>query len=220
MKLSRQIAAIGGLRRMRDYGSMGQRESRNVNSYYAGPQGKQIILIAFLLSVIIHASTIMAFQGILPLPWFRGKHAYRVYLMRPPVKEIMKDSEENQPATSQIPTEPPVENKEATISLDTRDPTYHPYTKLLKDRILSHWMYPLSARENLIQGSLLIVFRLDRDGNLISCDIARSSGHGILDTYALDSIRSATPFPPFPEDIQVQFLNINASFAYQLTFEQ
>jgi len=206
---------------MRDYGSMDQRESRNVNSDYAGSQGKQIILITFLLSVIIHASTIMAFQGIFPLPWFRGKHrAYKVYLMRPPVKEIMKDSEENQPATSQIPTEPPVKNKEETISLDTRDPTYHPYTKVLKDRILSHWMYPLSARENLIQGSLLIVFRLDRDGNLISSTIARSSGHGILDTYALDSIRSAIPFPPFPEDIQVQFLNINASFAYQLKFEE
>jgi outer membrane biosynthesis protein TonB len=37
---------------------------------------------------------------------------------------------------------------------------------------------------------------------------------------ALKAVRSADPFPPFPEDIKVQSLNINASFAYQLRFEQ
>ena len=123
-------------------------------------------------------------------------------------------------ATAEIPGEQPVRTKEATISLETKDPPYHPYTSVLKERILSHWTYPWSARTNLIQGNLLIVFRLDRGGNLIDCHIARPSGHEILDTFALEAIRSASPFPPFPEIIKVQFLNINASFAYQLRFEQ
>jgi len=206
---------------MRNYGSMDQTESRNINNYDSGSKGRQIILVTFLLSITIHASAMIAFQGIFPLPWFSGKlRAYKVYLIRPPVKEIIESSKESRPAIIQIHSEPPMEKKEATISLDTMDPTYHPYTRVLKDMILSHWIYPLAAQRNLIQGSLLIVFRLDRGGNLIDCKIARSSGHEILDTHALQAIRSANPFPPFPEDIKVQSLNINASFAYQLRFEQ
>jgi protein TonB len=206
---------------MRNYGSMDQTKSRNINNYDSGSRGRQVILIAFLLSITAHASAMIAFQGIFPLPWFSGKpRAYKVYLMRPPIKEIMKSNKESRPAIIQIHSEPPGEKGEATISLDTMDSAYHPYTRVLKDRILTHWIYPLAAQRNLIQGSLLIVFRLDRGGNLIDCNIARSSGHDILDTHALEAIRSADPFPPFPEDIKVQALNINASFAYQLRFEQ
>ena len=206
---------------MRNYGSMDQTESRNINNYDSGSRGRQVILITFLLSITVHASAMIAFQGIFPLPWVMGEsRAYKVYLMRPPIKEIMKSNKEKHPAIIQIHSEPPMEKKEATISLDTTDSTYHPYTRVLKDRILTHWIYPLAAQRNLIQGSLLIVFRLDRGGNLIDCNIARSSGHDILDTHALEAIRSADPFPPFPEDIKVQALNINASFAYQLRFEQ
>jgi TonB family protein len=200
---------------------MGQRAPRNANSSYSGLRGRQIILTAFLLSITIHATTLMAFHGIFPLSWFGGEQrAYRVYLMRPPMKEIVESSEEDHPAPSQIPHEQPVTNKEATISLDTKDPSYHPYTSVLKERILSHWTYPQSARNNLIEGDLLIVFRLDRGGNLIDCTLVRPSGHEILDTCALEAVRSASPFPPFPETMTVQFLSINASFAYQLRFEQ
>ena len=206
---------------MRNYGSMDKTESRNINSYDSGSRGRQIILVTFLLSIVIHATTIVAFQGIFPLPWFSGKlRAYKVYLIRSPVKEIIESSKENHPTISQIHSELPRKKGETTISLDTTDPTYHPYTRVIKEMILTHWVYPLSAQRNLIQGSLLIVFRLDRGGNLIDCKIARSSGHETLDTHALQAIRSANPFPPFPEDIKVQSLNINASFAYQLRFEQ
>ena len=192
----------------------------NSNSIFSDIKGKRIILITFLISIIIHVSAIIAFQGIFPLTWFKSKlRAYKVNLIRPPIKEILKSSEKNDSAISQIHIEPPVEIKEATISLDTRDPTYHPYTKVIKERIFNYWIYPLSARQNFIQGSLLIVFRLDSDGNLIGCNIARSSGHEILDSHALKAIKLANPFPPFPENITVQFLNINASFAYQLKFE-
>lgn len=193
----------------------------NINSYHSELKRKQIVPITFLLSIIIHVSIIVAFQGIFPITGFRSKlRAYKVDLIRPPVKEIMKSSkEEKPPAISQIHRKPPVEPREATISLDTRDSTYHPYTKVLKERILNHWIYPLSARQNYIQGTLMIVFRLERDGRLVDCNMARSSGHEILDTQALKAISLASPFPPFPENITVQFLNINTSFTYRLKFE-
>ncbi len=191
----------------------------NINSYYL-LKGKRIIFITFLLSIIIHVGVIIAFQGIFPFSIFKTKlRTYKVDLIRPPIKEIKKNSKKSDPAISQIHSELPLETKEATISLDTKDPTYHPYTKVIKEKIFNYWIYPLSAQQNFIQGSLLIVFKLDKNGNLIKCNIDRSSGHEILDTHAIKAIRLANPFPPFPENIMVQFLNINASFTYQLTFE-
>jgi TonB family protein len=205
---------------MRNFGSMDQKASRNANRTYTPLKTKQIIRSAFLLSIVIHVGTIIAFQGIFPVPWFSAKRrAYRVYLMRPPIKEIMGSSKEDRSAISQGQSRLHTKNNEATITLGTKDPTYHPYTRVLKDRIMNHWIYPASARENLIQGTLLIAFRVDRDGNLVDCHIARPSGHAILDTYALEAIKSANPFPPFPQNITVQYLNIKASFAYQLKFE-
>lgn len=191
----------------------------NIHSYYL-LKGKRIIPITFFISIIIHIGIIIAFQGIFPFSLLRAeRRTYKVDLIRPPIKEIKKNSKESDPAISQIHSELPVKTKEATISLDTKDPTYHPYTKVIKEKIFNSWVYPLSAQQNFIQGSLLIVFRLDKNGNLIDCNIDRSSGHEILDTQALKAIRLANPFPPFPENITVQLLNINASFVYQLTFE-
>jgi TonB family protein len=192
----------------------------NIVDYFSSLAGRRIVLAAFLLSVLIHVGALAVLQDIFPGTWVKTKlRTYKVDLMRPPMEEVMKAKKEELPAISQIHSEPPREPSEATISLDTRDSTYIPYTKVLKQRIRSYWIYPLSARENLIQGSLMIVFRLDRGGNLIACDVVRSSEHDILDEYALEAIQSANPFPPFPENIKVEFLNINASFAYLLQFE-
>jgi protein TonB len=192
----------------------------NIVDYFSNLQGRRIVLGAFLVSVLIHVGALAVLQGVFPGTWFKPKlRTYKVELIRPPMEEITKAKKEEFPAVTQIHTEPPEEPSEATISLDTKDSTYIPYTKVLKQRIRSHWIYPLSARENLIQGSLVILFRLDSGGNLIACNPVRSSKHEILDRYALDAIRSANPFPPFPENITVEFLNINASFAYVLQFE-
>lgn len=194
-------------------------DQMNINSYYL-LKGKWIIPITFFISIIIHIGIIIAFQATFPFSLLRvERRTYKVDLIRPPIKEIKKNSKKSDPAISQIHSKLPVETKEATISLDTKDPTYHPYTKVIKEKIFNSWIYPLSAQQNFIQGSLLIVFRLDKNGNLIDCNIDRSSGHEILDTQALKAIRLANPFPPFPENITVQVLNINASFVYQLAFE-
>jgi TonB family protein len=205
---------------MRSSGPTDQRKLVNIVDYLSNLAGRRIVLAAFFLSVLIHVGALAVLQGIFPGTWFKTKlRTYKVDLIRPPMEEITKIKKEESPAVSQIHCEPPEEPSEATISLDTKDSTYIPYTKVLKQRIRSHWIYPLSAQENLIQGSLMIVFRLNSGGNLITCNVVRPSTHEILDKYAVEAIRSANPFPPFPENIKVEFLNINASFAYLLQFE-
>jgi TonB family protein len=198
------------------YGSMNQMD---LNSYYS-LKGKRVIVLTFSLSIIIHIAFIIAFQGIFPFRILKSqRRAYKVHLIRPPIEDIAKSRKESDSDIGKNHSELPVETREATISLDTKNPLYHPYTRAIEEKILNHWIYPLSAKKHLIQGNLLIIFKLNSDGNLIGCNINRSSGYEILDIHAVQAIHLANPFPPFPENIPVQFLTIRASFAYQLALE-
>ena len=191
-----------------------------IHSCYPELTGRRIITTAFILSIIIHMATAIALPGISYIKKVKSDlRAYRVDLVRPPMKEIVEEAKKESPPVSQIHSKPPPEPKEATISLDTEDSVYNPYTKVIKGKIFSHWRYPLSAQQEFMQGNLLILFRLDSQGNLLDSKIVSTSGHEILDKQALEAIKSAHPFPPFPENITVQFLNINASFSYRLKFE-
>jgi len=198
---------------------MGKVKTRNMQSYYPGLTGKRIIMTALFASALIHAGIILGSPDIFRIGGFGTKiRAFKVDLIRPPMEEIKEQSKETQARISRAPLESIQENEEATISLDTTDALYYPYAKMIKERIERHWIYPSAARERYVQGDLLIIFRLERNGHLVNARIARSSGYQILDSSSIKAIELASPFPPFPETIPVQFLNINAAFAYQLKY--
>jgi TonB family protein len=200
---------------------MGRRKSWDIRSYYPGLMGKRIILRALLASIVIHAGIIIVSPDIFIATSIKSKlRAFKVDLIRPPMDEIQEQGDEAQAPISQAPVKSAQEKEEATISLDTKDTLYYPYAKLVKERIQQHWTYPVAALENYMQGNLLIIFRLERNGHLMNSRIARSSGYQILDGSSLKAIELASPFPQFPDTIPVRFLNINASFTYQLKFEQ
>jgi TonB family protein len=199
---------------------MGRRDSKGIYSRYPPIKGKRIILFAFLVSAIVHLGIIISSPDIFLAKGFGVKpRAFKVDLIRPPMDEIEDRSEENHSPTGQAPDERDKAREEATISLDTTDTIYYPYVKTIKEGIHKNWIYPPSAQESYIQGDLMIVFRLDKNGTLVNSRIARSSGHQILDGSALNAIELASPFPPFPDTITVHFLNINATFTYQLRFQ-
>src|SRR5262245_46333321 len=58
--------------------------------------------------------------------------------------------------------------------------------------------YPAAARLRREQGAVLILFRLDRQGRLISSRIVRGSGSATLDNAGLALVSQAQPFPPPP----------------------
>ena len=194
--------------------------SITINSYQSGLKRRHIIHLTFLLSVIIHIITFIAIQGVLPNNLFNAKiRTYKVDLIMPSSEELTENKKTTSPDYEQIEKKSQTQVREATISLDTDDEIYAPYARVIKERIFYHWVYPLAAQDSNIQGDLLIVLRLDNNGNCIKCDVTQPSGYKILDDHALEAIRMANPFPPFPDSLNLQFLNINASFSYQLDFK-
>jgi TonB family protein len=87
------------------------------------------------------------------------------------------------------------------IPLNTTDPNYNDYFEKLRRQIQDKWSYPLEAGDKNIGGSLLIEFGIRRDGKLQFIELRRSSGTPILDLYAMNAVKLASPFPPVPEPL-------------------
>jgi TonB family protein len=175
--------------------------------------------VCVLLSFLLHTLLTFAFRDAFSSLWAREDiRVYTVELIRPPVEESDGKGQGDADLAKSTPEERPrsPEESQDTISLDTTDKRYVSYAGAIKERIFSRWKYPEEAKENLIEGKLLVVFSLGRQGEMKAIRIAESSGHEILDAEAARAIRSGAPFPPFPGNITVARLNIKASFDYRI----
>jgi protein TonB len=121
---------------------------------------------------------------------------------------------------SPIPEARPSELDEDTISLESQAPEYLSYLAQIKAAVRAHWIFPPEAMKKKAHGRLTAVFTLDQTGELIRIMVEESSGHPILDHAAMEAVRGAAPFPPFPDHVQVKRLNIRANFDYRIKYVQ
>lgn len=60
--------------------------------------------------------------------------------------------------------------------------------------------YPPDAQRQHVQGTVVIRFRLGRDGHVLSASLEHSSGNAALDQAAMETLRHADPLPKIPPD--------------------
>ncbi|PIE40942.1 MAG: energy transducer TonB [Gammaproteobacteria bacterium] len=61
--------------------------------------------------------------------------------------------------------------------------------------------YPQEARKKKLFGSLRMMVSVSADGEVQDIRVLRSSGHAVLDQAAVQIVRRASPFAPFPPEI-------------------
>ena len=63
------------------------------------------------------------------------------------------------------------------------------------------------SRKDIIQGNFKVQIRsiIDSLGNLIGADILKSSGNSSIDALALKILQQSAPFEPFPQDMAVNY---------------
>jgi TonB family protein len=196
---------------------MAKETSRKVSSASKLSDPRAVMRISLTLSLLFHVIVLLGVQKAFPINWMKPLRTYHVELLRPPVDTSYNE----QAAGTNLARVKPQEKKqpektEDTISLDTKDKRYVSYAKIIKERLMQHWVYPRKARDNLIEGRVLVIFSLDRQGNLQDIKILMPSAYAILDEETQRAIRASAPFPPFPGSVTVQKLNIKANFAYVL----
>ncbi|GAB4440423.1 MAG: energy transducer TonB [bacterium] len=106
------------------------------------------------------------------------------------------------------------DGKELVIA--TKEYKYWSYLDKMKRKIELLWQYPEEARINGISGSLKINFAVDKSGKLKDVVLVESSGYKFFDNAAMKALRDASPFAPFPDTWDIERLNIEGTFIYEI----
>jgi TonB family protein len=80
-----------------------------------------------------------------------------------------------------------------------------------------HKRYPEEAAAKREGGVAQVFFSLDRQGRVLESRIVRSSGSSILDEEALAVLRRAEPFPPPPEVLGGDHVDLTVPYRFNLT---
>lgn len=107
----------------------------------------------------------------------------------PPAQSATAPPESEPPATSVAAVAPPT-----VQAPPTRKPDLGWLAGSILQRIEPFKRYPAAARIEKLEGRVVVRAVILADGQLASSDIAKSSGHDILDQAALEAVRQAAPF--------------------------
>ena len=182
---------------------------------------KKIVIISILISLTSHV-LILYMTG---LADWRGKvrndNVLTITLKEPSPNTENKNKQEEKKEIK--PVNQAEENinghkmkQEDTVDLGSVDVKYTPYLKKIKRSIDIIWKYPQAAFEQEEEGTAVVKFSISARGELLASGIIESSGSNYLDQGALDVVRSAAPYAPFPREFNLSQLNIVARFQYKL----
>lgn len=109
--------------------------------------------------------------------------------------------------------------RQINISADTRESQIAGYVDRWKRKIESVGgrYLPEQAALQGLSGSPTLEVTIDASGRLAQVVIRRSSGHKVLDQAALNILKRASPFEPFPEAVRVDHPELN--FVYKWRFD-
>jgi len=104
------------------------------------------------------------------------------------------------------------------ITPDSRESALAPYLDHWRRRVeqIGTLNYPIAARQAGPRASPVLEVQIDADGRLESARVRRSSGDAELDHAALEILKLASPFDPFPPELSHKYHALR--FAYEWQF--
>lgn len=93
-----------------------------------------------------------------------------------------------------------------------REPDFGPYMRELQRRIKMNWDPPKGNESKTV----VLLFKIAKDGRLLSCRVHKSSGLPSADQAALKAVELTAPFRPLPADFKGQNIDIQFTFDYRV----
>ena len=111
--------------------------------------------------------------------------------MASPAEAIPQPVQAAEPAPAALPApEPAPPAPDPALEAD--------YRNRIRLAVDGHKHYPRMARRLGLEGRVVLGFTILADGRLAGLRVVQSSGSELLDEAALEAVREAAPFPPFP----------------------
>ena len=104
-------------------------------------------------------------------------------------------------------------NPNGRPGIDTiREPDFGPYMRELQRRIKINWNPPKGNESKRV----VLLFKIAKDGRLLSCSVFKSSGLPSADKAALDAVKLTAPFKPLPAEFKGSSIDIQFTFDYNV----
>jgi len=102
-----------------------------------------------------------------------------------------------------------------SITLSTYQWEWAPYINAMKNKLSRVWYAPSAYYQlGLIHGYTVIIYTIDRSGNLLEMEVLKQVGHSSLEKSSSDAIAALFPFLPLPENFPDETLTITAKLFY------
>jgi TonB family protein len=123
----------------------------------------------------------------------------------------------NLPETMRLPQVPGTPGSSLNMLSDPMGVDFKPYLLQVLARVRKNWfsVIPESARMGT-NGVTMLMFIIDRDGQVPKLVISTPSGAESLDRAAVASISASVPFPPLPKDFRGKEVRLQFSFKYNV----
>ena len=93
-----------------------------------------------------------------------------------------------------------------------REPDFGPYMRELQRRIKMNWDPPKGNESKRV----VLLFKIAKDGRLLSCSVFKSSGLPGADKAAINAVQATAPFRPLPAEFKGQVIDIQFTFDYNV----
>jgi protein TonB len=115
-----------------------------------------------------------------------------------PVASLPAEPEQMVPARSTaVPASAPAQR----AALDQKSARFQ---RALQSHIARFQRYPEAGRRERAQGTVQLLFSMQRDGKVTNVSVASSSGYTSLDVAAIETVRKAQPLPRIPAELPEQ----------------
>ena len=91
---------------------------------------------------------------------------------------------------------------------------YTYYLQIITDRVSTNWFTSLVDPGVSGNFQTIILFRINKDGQVSDLKVEESSGITPLDLSALRAVKASSPFPPLPRDYDKAYLVIHLIFEH------
>jgi TonB family protein len=98
------------------------------------------------------------------------------------------------------------------VKVDIQDFPFTYYLNLLRYRVRENWYPPYqeSGEENKM--SVVVGFRVERQGKITQINVETSSGKFMFDQAAVRAVSTAGPLPPLPDEYLNEMLTVHIEF--------
>jgi TonB family protein len=100
-----------------------------------------------------------------------------------------------------------------SIAVDASDFPFTYYLRLIQSKIGERWAPPRAAAAG--GERVVVLFEIQRDGQVREPQVERSSGNSIYDQSAVRAVLEASPFPPLPPEFKASSLRVHFGFEFQ-----